>query len=30
VILEDQMVYVRGIGRAVAASGSIEFGSSRQ
>ncbi|HEX7793650.1 MAG TPA: hypothetical protein VF456_04825, partial [Vicinamibacterales bacterium] len=27
VILEDQMVYVRGVGRAVAAAGTIEFGS---
>jgi hypothetical protein len=30
VILEDQMIYVRGTGRAVAATGTIEFGSSKQ
>jgi hypothetical protein len=29
-VLEDQMVYVRGIGRAVAATGTIEFGSSKK
>jgi hypothetical protein len=30
VILEDQMVYVRGVGRAEAATGTIEFGSSKR
>jgi hypothetical protein len=30
VIIEDQMVYVRGTGRAVAATGTIEFGSSKR
>ena len=29
VVLDDQMVYVRGTGRAVAATGTIQFGSSR-
>jgi len=30
VILDDQMVYVRGTGRAVAATGSVQFGASKQ
>jgi hypothetical protein len=30
VVLDDQMVYVRGTGRAVAATGTIQFGSSKQ
>jgi hypothetical protein len=30
VVLDDQMVYVRGTGRAVAATGTLQFGSSKQ
>jgi hypothetical protein len=30
VVLEDQMIYVRGTGRAVAATGTLQFGSSKQ